>query len=61
MDALSAEGVNWLKKAAAQGYALAQRNLGYCYENGVGVEQDEKMAAEWNRKAAAGGYVETED
>ena len=53
MDALSAEGVNWLKKAAAQGYALAQRNLSYCYENGVGVEQDARKAAESYEKADA--------
>ena len=47
--------VYWYRKAAEQGNAKAQVNLGCCYENGEGVEKDMKQAAEWFRKAAEQG------
>ena len=34
------EEVKWYRKAAEQGYADAQHNLGYCYANGMGVTKD---------------------
>ena len=47
-----ARAVHWYGKAAEQGYAQAQCNLGYCYEAGRGVEQDMVQAAYWYGKAA---------
>jgi uncharacterized protein len=32
-------------------------NLGYCYEQGRGVTQDEDLAVEYYRKAAEMGYA----
>lgn len=48
----AAEGVEWYRKAAEQGHAMAQCNLGYCYEHGLGVARDEAEAVRWYRKAA---------
>ena len=45
----------WFRKAAAQGNALGQRCLGICYDEGNGVSQDHKIAAEWYEKAAIQG------
>ena len=44
-------------KAANQGYALAQSDLGAMYLNGYGVSQDYKRAVEWYIKAANQGFV----
>ena len=49
------EAVKWYRKAAEQGNAAAQANLGYCYQNGQGVVQDYDEAVKWYRKAAAQG------
>jgi TPR repeat protein len=49
------EAVKWWRKAAEQNYALAQYNLGLCYENGQGVAKDEVEAVKWFRKAAEQG------
>jgi TPR repeat protein len=43
-------------KAAEQGYAEAQLNLGLMYSNGKGVPQDYAKAAEWYAKAAIQGH-----
>ena len=43
------------KKAAEQGDAYAQSNLGLMYANGQGVEQDYAKAFEWWQKAAEQG------
>lgn len=40
-------------KAARQGYAPAQNNLGAMYVQGQGVEQDFEAALEWFREAAS--------
>ena len=52
-DAVKA--VEWYQKAAGQGYAIAQYNLGLMYHIGIGVTQDAVKAVEWYRKAAAQG------
>ena len=49
------EAVKWFRKAAEQGDAIAQVNLGYAYANGFGVEKDEKEEVKWYRKAAEQG------
>ena len=49
------EAVKWYRKAAEQGDATAQYNLGVCYEKGRGVPQDYSEAVKWYRKAAEQG------
>ncbi len=51
------EAVKWYRKAADQGYAGAQCNLGLCYDNGNGVTQSYTEAVKWYRKAADQGSV----
>ena len=46
------EAVKWYEKAAEQGDASAQCNLGTVYNLGQGVSQDYKKAVKWFRKAA---------
>ena len=43
--------------AAENGDAEAQYNVGVCYSNGYGVEQDASKAVEWYKKSAEQGYV----
>jgi TPR repeat protein len=45
------------RKAAEQGNAEAQNNLGQAYELGYGTEQDYRQAAYWFRKAAEQNHV----
>ena len=51
------EAVKRWCKAAEQGHASAQRNLGICYEVGKGVSQNYEEAAKWYRKAAEQGHA----
>lgn len=44
--------ISWWRKAAEQGNAEAQNNLGQAYELGHGTEQDYSQAVYWLRKAA---------
>ena len=46
------EAFKWWLKAAEQGYAVAQHNVGACYVNGSGVEKNYQQAAKWYLKAA---------
>lgn len=50
-----AEGIEWYKKAAAQGHALAQNNLGNAYWGGRGVERDLVEAYKWFEISAERG------
>jgi TPR repeat protein len=52
-----AEAVKWYRRAAEQGYAMAQFNLGIMYEFGVGVLQDYAEAVKWYRRAAEQGHA----
>ena len=49
------DAYSWLLKAAEQGNAAAQNNLGFCYDHGRGVEQNYTEAVKWYRKAAEQG------
>ena len=51
------EAVKCFRKAAEQGNATAQFNLGYCYEKGQGVAKDETEAVKWYREAAEQGFA----
>ena len=44
--------INKLTELANQGVAIAQYNLGVCYNNGLGVLEDPYKAAQWFFKAA---------
>ena len=55
------EAVQWYRKAAMQGHAAAQRGLGFCYQNGLGIRQDYAEAVKWYRKAAQQGYATAEN
>ena len=55
MEQDKSKAVEWYAKAAEQGDADAQDNLGSCYENGDGVSQDKRKAVEWYIKAAEQG------
>ena len=52
-----AEAVKWYRKAADQGFAPAQFNLGLMYAQGLGVAQDKSFAHMWLSLAAAQGLV----
>jgi TonB family protein len=50
--------LNWYRKSAAQGYALAQYKLGMAYLKGDwGVPQDDVQAGKWLLQAASQGNV----
>ena len=49
------EAAKWVQRAAAHGYARAQVDLGYLYEQGKGVPLDYVSAYTWYKLAAAGG------
>jgi len=51
------EAVKWFRKAAEQNIALAQFDLGICYDNGQGVAKDEVEAVKWFRKAAEQNFA----
>jgi hypothetical protein len=51
-DAVAA---SWYRKAADQGDAHSQLNLGLMYDKGQGVPQDHAAAVSWYRKAADQG------
>ena len=46
------EQLNRRKRAAEEGYASEQYNMGIMYQKGVGVQQDAAKAREWFQKAA---------
>ena len=48
---------NWYLKAAEQGNAKAQFEVGCCYDKGEGVEKNTEKAFNWYMKAAEQGLV----
>jgi len=52
-----AQAVDWYRKAANQGNAIAQYDLGYAYENGYGVKADTLEAKQWYARAANQGHL----
>lgn len=49
------KAVYWYTEAASHGHALAQFNLGFCYEKGNGVEKNYQTAVFWYLKSAKQG------
>lgn len=54
------DAAKWFKKAAEQGYAGAQYNLGIMYAKGEGVSQSEAEAVKWFERAAEQGVAEAQ-
>ena len=52
------EAARWFRKAADQGNAGAQYNLGIMFAQGHGVAQSDVQAVWWYRKAADQGHVQ---
>jgi hypothetical protein len=52
------EAARWYRKAADQGIAQAQYNLGFMFDQGRGVAQSDVEAARWFRKAADQGFAQ---
>jgi TPR repeat protein len=52
------EAILWYRKAAYQGNAEAEHDLGYMYYYGQDLPQDYTEARRWYRKAADHGYPE---
>jgi hypothetical protein len=50
-----AEAITWYRRAAEQGEAAGEFNLGGMYAHGLGVAQDDAEAAKWYSKAADQG------
>ncbi len=48
------------RRAADTGYAPAQYRIGYCYQSGIGAEQNFATANQWYAKAAEQGYVDAQ-
>ena len=46
--------MKWYQKAADQGNAGAQNNLGFCYQEGQGVPKNYNEAVKWYLKATEG-------
>ena len=53
----TAEQIEEWRKAAEQGNAWAQYDLGFAYENGEGVAEDKREAVRWYRKGAEQGHA----
>jgi TPR repeat protein len=49
------EAANWFRKAAEQGNAVAQKNLGVMYGKGYGVPQSDAEAYVWASIATISG------
>jgi len=49
--------LKWTQKAAQQGYAVAQNNLGAMYQDGVGVPVDYQKAYKYFKLSADQGYL----
>ena len=49
-----AKAFYWIRKAADQGYALAQATLGYLYQNGYGTDKDPEKAFYLSNSAERG-------
>ncbi len=52
-----ATAIRGFRKAAEQGNAASQVNLGHAYAEGRGAPQDYQEALKWYRKATEQGYV----
>ena len=52
--------IELFKPIAEQGNPEAQHNVGFMYDQGLGVQRDYQKAIEWYRKAADQGYADSQ-
>lgn len=45
------QAFKWMERSANNGFSRAEGDLGYFYNNGIGVDQDNKKAVEWYKRA----------
>ena len=50
--------MGFFNKAAEQGHAASQYELGFAYSLGFGTEQNDEESLKWYRKAAEQGHKE---
>ena len=55
------KSVYWFRKAARQGNASAEDNLGFAYDSGMGVPKNYQKAVYWWRKAARQGKADADN
>src|SRR5258708_12799704 len=55
------EALSWFYKAAEHGNNNAEENIGYMFQNGLGVPTDYARAMSWFDKAAAQGNSDAEN
>jgi TPR repeat protein len=49
--------IQYLQKAANEGFAMSEYNIGYCYYMGQGLEKDRSKAMDWFEKSSNHGYA----
>ncbi|KAF9271596.1 hypothetical protein BGZ88_005885, partial [Linnemannia elongata] len=54
------EAMEWLVRAAENGHAVTQYNMGSAYEKGQGVPQSNSRSFEWYLKSADQGFAEAQ-
>lgn len=54
------EALKWFRLAADQGFDDAQYKLGFMYDNGQGVPEDDVEAVKWYRLAADQGHASSQ-
>ena len=54
------KAIEKLKVAAEKGHKKAQYRLGFCYDKGKGVKEDDAKAFQWYSKSAAQGYAKAQ-
>ena len=54
------QAINFYMKPDAQKDPDVLNRIGYMYNHGMGVEKNEKVGAEWYRKAAEMGYAKSQ-
>ncbi|WP_221795128.1 tetratricopeptide repeat protein [Oceanobacter mangrovi] len=52
------QAARWYQVAAEQGHGAAQNNLGWLYQNGLGVAQDDSVAFRWYQASADQGVID---
>ena len=57
----SIEAYQWFMKAAEEGYAVAESNIGVCYYEGIGVDVNLSEAFKWVMKAAKHGFAQAQE
>ena len=55
------EALEWFTRAAEQGHADAQNNLGLMYKEGLAIPQNDYEAFEWFTKAAEQGHADAQN